>query len=193
MKPKIGILGKGNVGSALKRGLERSGYQVRTVGKDPEGVRETAAWGDILVLAVPFPAVDDVLRGIGDAANGKTLVDATNPLTQDFQLALGFTTSAAEELQKKVPNAKIVKAFNTIFAHQMDSGRAKNGQLTLFAAGGDAEAKSKVLALGRDIGFDTVEAGPLQNARWLESLAYLNMQLAFAVKVSTDIGFKLVH
>ena len=137
--------------------------------------------------------MDDVLRGIGDAANGKTLVDATNPLTQDFQLALGFTTSAAEELQKKLPNAKIVKAFNTIFAHQTDSGRAKNGQLTLFAAGDDAEAKSKVLALGRDIGFDTVDAGPLQNARWLESLAYLNMQLAFAVKVGTDIGFKLVH
>ena len=67
-------------------------------------------------LAVPYAAVDVVIREIGGAAAGKTLVDASNALTPDFQLALGFTTSAAEELQKKAPSARVVKAFNTIFA-----------------------------------------------------------------------------
>jgi len=98
MKPKVGIIGKGNVGSALRRGLERSGYEVMSVGRDPGGVKELAAWGDVLILAVPFLAVDQVVREIGERAKGKVLVDVTNPLGGD-SLAIGFTTSAAEELQ----------------------------------------------------------------------------------------------
>jgi len=142
---------------------------------------------------VPYPAIDQVIREIGDAAAGKTLVDASNALTPDFQLALGFTTSAAEELQKKAPSAKVVKAFNTVFAQHMATGQVKGTSLTLFVAGDNQDAKIQVLALGRDIGFDSVDAGPLKNARWLEALGYLNIQLGYMLKMGTEIGFKLTH
>jgi len=87
MATKIGIIGKGNVGSALQRGLAKAGHDVRAVGKDPGAVRQTAAWAEVVFLAVPFGALDDTLRGAGDAVNGKVLVDVTNALTPDMQLA----------------------------------------------------------------------------------------------------------
>jgi predicted dinucleotide-binding enzyme len=193
MKPKIGIIGDGNVGSALKRGLERVKYEVKSVGHDPKGVQETAAWGEVIILAVPFAAVEEALREMGNAVNGKTLIDVTNVLTPDYQLALGCTTSGAEELQKKAPGAKVIKAFNTAFAGHMDTGRAKNEPITLFVAGDDAEVKATVLQLGRDIGFDSVDAGPLQNARWLETLGYFHIQLGYALKMGTKVEFKLIR
>lgn len=193
MKRKIAVIGKGNVGSALKSGLERAGHEVRIVGKDPSGVRNTAAWGEIVILAVPFPAIEETIRELGDSVRGKVLVDATNALTTDYQLALGFSTSGAEELQKKAPGAKVVKAFNTVFAQNMATGQVKGQPLTVFVAGDDAGAKEQVLALGRGMGFDPVDAGSLKNARWLETLGYFNIQLGYMLKMGTDIGFKLVH
>ncbi|MCG3111163.1 MAG: hypothetical protein MCM46_04995 [Candidatus Manganitrophus sp. SB1] len=193
MKPKIGIIGNGNVGSALKRGLERAGYSVRNVGKDPNGVRETAAWGEVVILAVPFDAVDDSLREMGESVNGKTLLDVTNAITPDYQLALGCTTSGAEEIQKKAPGAKVIKSFNTAFAGHMDTGRVKNEPISLFVAGDEGESKATVLQMGRDIGFDAVDAGPLQNARWLETLGYFHIQLGYMLKMGTDVEFKLIR
>lgn len=193
MKPKIGIIGDGNVGSALKRGLERAKYEVKSVGRNPKGVQETAAWGEMIILAIPFAAIDDTLREMGKAVDGKTLVDVTNVVTPDYRLALGCTTSGAEELQKKTPGAKVIKAFNTAFAGHMDSGRVKNEPITLFVAGDDAEAKATVLQLGRGIGFDAVDGGPLQNARWLETLGYFHIQLGYALKMGTDVEFKLIR
>jgi predicted dinucleotide-binding enzyme len=193
MKPKIAIIGKGSVGSALQRGLERVGYEVRSAGKDPRLVEETAKWADLIILAVPYPAVAVAVRELADSVNGKTLIDVTNALGADFQLAIGFTTSGAEELQKQAPAARVVKAFNTVFAEHMATGQVKGTTLTLLVAGDDQNAKEQVLTLGRDIGFDAVDAGPLKNARWLESLGYLNIQLGYALKMGTQIGFKLVH
>lgn len=193
MKPRVAIIGKGNVGSALQRGLGRAGYEVRAVGDDPAGVRETASWGEIIILAVPFSAIDDALSEMGDAVAGKPLVDVSNALTPDYELALGCTTSGAEELQKKAGSAKVVKAFNTVFSKHMDSGKVRGTPITLFVAGDDAGAKEQTLSIGRDIGFDAVDAGPLKNARWLETLGYFNIQLGFALKMGTDIGFKLIR
>jgi predicted dinucleotide-binding enzyme len=193
MKPKIGIIGSGNVGSALRRGLEGSGYEVKGAGSDPKEVRAIAAWGDIVILAIPYGAIDDALHVMGDAVQGKVLLDVTNALTPDFKLALGCTTSGAEELQKKAPKAKVVKAFNTVFAQNMSTGTVKGEKLTLFVAGDDGAAKTLVLSAGRDIGFDPVDAGPLTNARWMETLGYFNIQLGYTLKMGTDIGFKLVH
>jgi len=192
MKPKVAIIGKGKVGSAIQRGLERAGYEVHAVGNDPAKVRETASWGELIILAVPFRALDDALEEMGDAVSGKPLVDATNVLTPDYELAFGCTTSGAEELQKKAPSGRVVKAFNTIFANLMDSGQVSGTPITLFAAGDDTEAKELALSMGRDIGFDTVDAGPLKNARWLETLGYLNIQLAM-LGMGRNIGFKLIR
>ncbi len=192
MKKKIAIIGKGNVGSALKRGLERKGYEVRMTGRG-DGVLDAGKWGEILIFAMPHSAVDDALRTLGDTVKGKIIVDVTNPLTPEMGLAVGFTTSAAEELQKKAPEAMVVKAFNTVFAAVMDSGKVKGSQVSVFAAGDDVNARSKVLELARDIGFDAIDAGPLKNARLLEPLALLNIQLGFPLKMGTQIGMKLVH
>lgn len=193
MKTKVAIIGDGSVGSAIRKGLERAGYEPKVVGKDPPKVREAGAWAEVVVLAVPYGALDEALRELDDSVAGKTLVDVTNALTPDFQLALGFTTSGAEELQKKAPRAKVVKAFNTVFAGTMSDGRVKGQTLTLFVAGDDSGAKEQVLALGRDIGFDAVDAGPLKNARWLEALGYFNIQLGYTLKMGAEMGIKLVR
>ncbi len=193
MKEKIAIIGKGNVGSAIGQGLTRAGYEVRTVGNNPADVREAAEWSNLIVVAVPYPAVDAVSKELGAAANGKTVVDATNALTPDFKMAIGFTTSEAEELQKKLPEAKVVKAFNTVFAQHMATGKVRGTELTLLVAADDEVAKGQVLSLGSAIGFDAVSAGPLTSARWLEALGYLNIQLGYFVKMGTEIGFKLIH
>ncbi len=190
---KIGIIGDGNVGSALERGLKRGGREVKAVGSDKQAVRDTAAWADTVVLAVPFGALDEVVRTAGDALAGKTVVDVTNALDNQMNWALGYSTSGAEELQKKLPKARVVKAFNTVFAQHMDSGRLDGEPLTAFAAGDDAAAKADVLELEREIGFDAVDAGPLKNARLLEPLGYLNIQLGYGLKMGTDTGFRLMH
>lgn len=190
---RIGIIGKGNVGSAIARGLERQGLEVRSVGNDPERVRQTAAWAEVVVLAVPYDALDDVVDEVGEDVAGKTVVDVTNLLDENMNLALGFTTSGAEELQNKLPNAHVVKAFNTVFARYMDSGRLGEQSLTTFVAGDDQDAKSAVLELANQIGFDAVDAGPLRNARLLEPLGCFNVQLGYVLGLGTQIGFKLLR
>lgn len=190
---KIGILGDGNVGGALARGLSRAGHDVKAVGNGEAAIRETAAWADLVILAVPFGAIDDVLKKAGDALAGKTLVDVTNALAPDMSLAVGFTTSGAEELQRKVPKARVVKAFNTVFAQHMDTGRIGDQALTAFVSGDDVRAKASVLDIAREIGFDAVDAGPLKNARLLEPFGYFNIQLGYVLQMGTQIGFKLIH
>ncbi len=191
MKTRIGIIGSGNVGSALLKGFSTAGYEART--SSEENVAEVASGSDIIILAVPFTAIDDVVKKLGNALNGKILIDATNALTPDYQLAVGFTTSGAEELQKKAPQAKVVKAFNTVFAQNMATGKLNGKTLTAFAAGDDEEAKKQVLALEKAIGFDAVDAGPLANARQLEALGYFNIQLGYFLKNGTETGFIYAH
>jgi 8-hydroxy-5-deazaflavin:NADPH oxidoreductase len=192
MKGKIAVIGKGHVGSALNEGLNKAGYETRITGKGPV-VREAAAWGDVLILAVPFNALDAAIAELGSALDGKTVVDVTNALGPKMELALGFTTSGAEQLQKKAPSAKVVKAFNTVFARNMSTGKVKGKAIACFAAGNDPAAKAQVLELSRDIGFDAVDAGPLVNARWLEAMGYLQIQLGYALGMGTEIGFALLH
>lgn len=191
MKGKIAIIGKGHVGAALNEGLQRAGYQTRMTGRGPD-VRETAAWGDVLILAVPFSAVDAAVAEIGGAADGKAVIDVTNAIGPKMELALGFTTSAGEQLQKKAPSARVVKAFNTVFAQNMSTGKVKGKMISCFAAGDDQAARAQVLELARDIGFDPVDAGPLVNARWLEAMGYMQIQLGYALGLGPAIGFALV-
>ena len=192
-KKRIAILGDGNVGSALARGLQRAGHEVRAVGNDKPAIRDVAGWGEVVILAVPYGAIDDAVKAAGDALVGKTLVDVTNALGPNMNLAVGFDTSGAEALQKKAPKARVVKAFNTVFAIHMDSGKIGGQSLTAFVAGDDAGAKAVVLGLAGDIGFDPVDAGPLENARLLEPLALLNIRLGYGLKMGPDIGFRLLH
>ena len=193
MATKIAIIGKGNVGSALAKGLGAGGLETRAVGNDKKAMREAAAWGDVVLLAVPFSALDDVASDLREELANKTVVDATNALDASMSLAVGFTTSGAEELQKKLPTSRVVKAFNTVFAEHMGSGKLGDRPLTAFVAADDADAKKTVLELARKIGFDAIDAGPLKNARLLEPLAFLNIQLGYALGMGSKIGFKLLH
>jgi predicted dinucleotide-binding enzyme len=190
---KIGIIGNGNVGGALERGVKRAKREVRAVGDDKAQVRATAEWADLLILAVPFGALDDVAANIAPVVAGKTVIDVTNALTEDMNLALGYSTSGAEELQKKLPGARVVKAFNTQFAQHMDSGRLGEQRLTVFAAGDDAAAKREVLEVAGAIGFDAVDAGPLKNARLLEPMGFMNIQLGYVLGLGTQVGLRLVR
>jgi predicted dinucleotide-binding enzyme len=191
MNQKIAILGTGNAGSALREGLSRAGYEVRFAKRGD--VVPTASWADVIILAVPFAAVPEVAHELRAVADGKIVVDVTNSLTPDFKLAVGFTTSGAEELAKALPTAKVVKAFNTIFARHMTTGKADGEVLTTFVAGDDEAARATVLELARAIGFDAVDGGPLTNARYLEPMAFLLIQLGWVLGHGQDTGFKFVH
>jgi predicted dinucleotide-binding enzyme len=188
-KKCIAILGRGHVGSSLARGLSQAGHVVRSVGRDKEAARAAIADAELVFLALPYTELDKALEDLGVALAEKAIVDVTNPLTKDRELAIGFTTSGAEELQKRLPRARIVKAFNAVFAQTMEAGQAKGRPLTLFVAGDDASTKQAVLGLAGDIGFDPIDAGPLRNARLLEPLSFLNIQLGRVLGFGTDSGF----
>ena len=103
----LSIIGDGNVGQALARGLSNAGHSVSVTGNDPARVKELAASGEVVILAVPLGALDEIAATIGTATDGKPVVDVTNALSPQFTLALGHTTSGAEELQKKLPGARV--------------------------------------------------------------------------------------
>jgi predicted dinucleotide-binding enzyme len=190
---KIGIIGKGNVGSALAEGLSRKGHETKFGHLDPkEPVSEAAKWGEVIILAVPHRAAADTTRAVGSAANGKTVIDVSNALTENMEWAMGFTTSAAEEIQKMLPKAYVVKAFNTVFAQNQSTGKVGDEQLTLFVAGDDPKAKQTVMQLGRDIGFDPVDAGALKSARYLEPMGMLMINLGYTLGMGPKTGIKLV-
>ncbi len=188
----IGIIGKGNVGSNIKKGLERAGYAVEMSGSDPASVEKVAKDSDMLVLAVPSNEMRNVLEECNGAYKGKILIDVSNVLTDDKEFAGDMNQSKAEELQSMAEGATVVKAFNTVFAPNMATGEANGDPLSLFVAGDDEKSRHMVEQLGKDMGFEPVDAGPLMNARYLEALGYLNITLGMKQGMGSDIGFRLV-
>ncbi|MGZ4908006.1 MAG: NADPH-dependent F420 reductase [Halobacteriota archaeon] len=190
---KIAMIGKGNVGTALSTGWRRAGHDIRFGHRDPkEPVRDAAEWGDIIVLAVPFTAVPNVIAELGSAADGKVLIDVTNAVGPEMELAIGFTTSSAEEIQKGLPRARVVKAFNTVFAQNQSTAKVDGEQLSAFVAGDNEAAKRVVTQLAADIGFDPIDVGTLKRARYLEPVGMLLISLGYGLKMGTNIGFKLI-
>ncbi|MGQ0797682.1 MAG: NADPH-dependent F420 reductase [Methanobacteriota archaeon] len=202
---KIGVIGTGSVGTALAKGFVRIKQEVRLGSRDPKAAkappgievgpsREVASWADLVVLAVPYRVVREAAREVGPAlVGGKILVDVTNPLSPSGDLVVGHTSSGAEELVKLLPGARIVKAFNTVFARYMAAGKAGNDTLTLFVASDDGKAKDVVLRLGRDMGFDAIDAGPLSASRYIEPIAAQMILLGARTKVGWNIGLRVVR
>lgn len=199
---KVAIIGTGNVGKSLYKGFSNAGCEVRFGSRHPEKPetakampqKEAAKWGDIIVFAVPYSAIPETVKNIGkEAFKGKIVVDVTNVLNQNWELALGFTTSGAEELAKQIPEAKVVKAFNTVFAEHQGKGKIDGESLALFVAGDDAGSKNVLMDLGKKIGFEPVDAGPLKSARYLEPMGVMIIGMAFgAQKMGSRIGYRLV-
>jgi predicted dinucleotide-binding enzyme len=193
-RPNVGIIGNGHVGSALEKGLSQAGYEVKSTGREPGKVRQVGQWADLVVLAVPYGERQNAVQELGASIDDKTVVDVTNALGGNMEFQGSLEQSGAEELQEWLPDSRVVKAFNTVFAKHMDKGAASNGQpLTLFVAGDDEAAKREVLDLGDALGFDALDAGPLENARWLEPLGYLNIALGYKTDLGDGGGFHYVH
>ncbi|MCL5100366.1 MAG: NAD(P)-binding domain-containing protein [Candidatus Marsarchaeota archaeon] len=201
---KVAIIGTGKVGKNIGTALIGK-YEVVYGSRDPAGAAvpkgaevknntEAVKDADVVFMAVPYSAVKQVVESIGaENLSNKTVVDVTNALDSNMQWVTGFNTSAAEELAKMIPKARIVKAFNTVFAQHMGVGKLNGEKLALFIAGDNDEAKSYVREIGESIGFDVVDAGELKSARYLEALGMLNIELGFSQKLGTAIGFRLVR
>lgn len=189
---KIGIIGHGHVGTALGAGLKHAGHEIRYGSQHPtEPATKAAAYGDVVILAVPYPAIPDVLSKTCAELVNKTLIDVTNVLTPEGNLAIGCTTSGAEEIQRQLPKTNVVKAFNTVFAHNQSTGHINHHQLSAFIAGDDNNAKQTVASLAADIGFLPIDCGDLTAARYLEPMGVLIINLAFDQGLGTGIGFTL--
>jgi predicted dinucleotide-binding enzyme len=189
---RIGIVGSGNVGGALAAAATAAGHQVAITAAHPEHANkvaeqtgataaatpaEVARDADVVVLAVPATAAADVLRDLGDAAVGSVVVDATNPLNDTYSDLTTTGTSQAEQLAAQAPGARIVKAFNTIFASRHASPTEAGQPLDAFYAGDDEDAKATVARLLESLGYRPLDAGGLRMARSLEELAFLNITL----------------
>lgn len=189
---RIGIIGAGNVGSALATAASRVGHDVVVSARTATGAQDIAAKtgaapatsnaeavkdADVVVLAVPNGAVSGIAAELGSALDRKVVVDATNPLNDTYSDLTTSGVSAAEQLQQQVPGAKVVKALNTVFASRY-ANPIENGQpLTALVAGDDADAKDAVARLVDSLGLRPVDAGSLRMARALEELAFLNISL----------------
>ena len=132
--------------------------------------------GDVVVLAVWYQLVDDILGRYGDQLAGKTVIDITNPVDLETYAPLTLEAgSAAQEIAAKAPGAKVVKAFNTTFAGSLAEGQVAGGPLDVFVASDDEDAKAEVRELAESAGLRVFDAGPLAIARQLEGAGYLHM------------------
>lgn len=186
---QISIIGAGQLGSALARGWARAGQSVILGAREPDApdlktlLRETGAEalspeaaaraGDIIVLALPWQAADNVVTSLGDLS-GKIIIDCMNPLGMvdgALGLTLGHSTSGGETLQAWVSGARVVKTLNQVGAEIMADASVLSARPVMFLAGDDAEAKRIVSPLVQALGFEALDAGPLRQARLLEPLA----------------------
>ncbi len=205
---KVGIIGSGNVGSAVARAAKGTGHEVivadldgtaslKGLGKEL-GVRTTTSNSeavgdsDLVVLAVPYGAVQNVLKEISDDVHDKIVLDVTNPLKPDLSGLETDGTSGAELIQERLPQAKVVKAFNTVFAGNQASPTVDGVQLDGFVAGDDSDAKKQVVHLLEEVGYRPIDVGPLSTARYLEGMAFLNVSLNAKNNWSWQSGWKLV-
>lgn len=204
---KIGIIGAGNVGGGLAAAASKAGHEVTVAASSSSSTQEAAAktgatpaassataveGADVVVLAVPNGAVAGIAAELGGALDGKVVVDATNPLNDNYSDLTTSGVSAAEQLQQQVPGAKVVKALNTVFASRYANPTEDGQPLTALVAGDDAGAKTAVAQLVESLGFRPVDAGSLRRARALEELAFLNISLNAANGWTWQSHFALV-
>lgn len=196
---KIGILGAGNVGTALGNSWARHQHEIMFGSRDPGSVKgpslsgtvqEAAQFGDIVVLALPWQAAHDLLPSFRLA--GKTFIDCTN-MRGPIPASSGGPSSGAETLQSRVLEAKLVKAFNTTGANNMENPSYPGGPLAMFYCGDHADAKKTVGELIRQTGFEPYDLGPLSNARLIEAQAELWTWLASRGGLGRNFGFHLVR
>ena len=206
---KIGIIGAGDVGGTLGMRWRQKGHEIMFGVRNRQSqnvqkliqldknlefgeIMETVAYGGVIVLAVPWTSVEETILKAGNLSN-KIVIDPTNPLTPDLKGLALDNSSAAEKISNLAKSAKVVKAFNMIGAKTLNNLIFGSQRADVFICGDDSKAKKIVQELAIDIGFDVVDVGPLVNARMLEYLALLWIELAFRQQLGPNIAFKLLR
>ncbi|KAE8763140.1 NADPH-dependent F420 reductase [Georgenia thermotolerans] len=191
---KISIIGTGNMGRAIATRAAAGHHEIQIVDRDRGhaealaqelGGNATAAQlgetltGDVVVLALYYQPVMSVIKDYGPELEDKVVVDITNPVdTETFDgLVTPPTSSAAEEIQKKLPGSRVVKAFNTTLAGPLTAGEVDGHLLDVFVAADDEDAKAAVTDLVESAGLRALDAGPLRRAHELEALGFLQMTM----------------
>ena len=187
------IFGTGNMATAIAGVLTAGGAEVAHVSS---GDITATISGETVILAVPYPAIAEIVANYGDQLAEKVIVDITNPLNFETfdELVVPVGSSAAAELQRALPTAKVLKAFNTNFAATLASGKvgeASETVTTVLIAGDGAAAKSALGAAVTAGGLAAVDAGSLKRAHELESIGFLQLTLAASEKISWAGGFGL--
>lgn len=188
----ISIIGNGNMGQAIAGLVGKSGETVELLGSS-DGEREVT--GDIVVLAVPYPVMGQVIAQRGAQLSGKIVVDITNPLNFETfdSLTVPADSSATAEIAAALPESRVIKAFNTNFAGTLVTGAVDGRLATVLLAGDDEEAKTALGVVISAAGLRAVDAGGLQRARELEAVGFLQLTLAFGEKTSWTGGFSLAY
>ena len=213
----IAIIGaSGNMGSAISKSLSKGNYRLILCANEQDKVQAIveeiksnnpsanleaidcsveASWeADIIIVAVPFAAEKEVAQKIQEVANQKIVISIANPLNENYNgLVTAPDTSAAEELQKLLPNAKVVKAFNTTFAADFSSPVIDGKQVDAFIAGNDESALQAVSELVSTAGFNPIVAGGLSVSRTLENMQLLLIQLNMKYNYNWLAGWKILH
>ncbi|WP_430645217.1 NADPH-dependent F420 reductase [Agromyces sp. GXS1127] len=187
----VSIIGNGNMGTAIGGIVAAGGSTVEYVGRDATD----PITGDLVILAVPYPAVADIVAARADQLAGKVVVDITNPL--DFEtfdsLVVPADGSAAVVIAAALPESRVLKAFNTNFAATLAARTVGGAQpTTVLVAGDDELAKRALIDVVRAGGVNAVDAGALSRARELESIGFLQLTLAVQEKVGWNAGVALV-
>jgi predicted dinucleotide-binding enzyme len=207
----IGIIGSGNMGGSMGKAWAAKGHKVLfSLSKEPKQLQEVAAaagrnartgtpaeavtFGDVILFSVPWAVVPEALKATGPF-KGKTLFSCVNCVKPDFSgLTVGTTTSAAEEIARQAPDAKVVEAIPPMAQIlAADSHRLAGQQISTFYCGDDTAAKAAVAALLRDLDLEPVDAGPLTSARYIEPAGMLVVQVAYGMGVGPNIAMKLLR
>jgi len=209
MTTKIALIGAGNVGGNLGIRLSKSGFPVRfgvrkpaelakileECGKDAAAgsPAEAAAFGDVVIMAVPGNVAVEVAKSLGDALKGKIVVDCNNPLVwkEGPVWSPPPEGSLAAAIAKAAPGARVVKGFNTFGAEHHKNPNHAGVPADVFFAGDDADAKKTLSEVATKAGFRPIDAGPLRNASVLENVAMLWIDLAMARGRGRDFTIKL--
>ena len=215
-KQTIAVIGAtGNMGSAISKGLSNGNYRLLLCANDQAKLKSLtadikagasaevesvdcnvdASWeADIIIVAVPYEAEKEVAEKIRQVANQKIVISIANPLNQSYDgLLTAPDTSAAEELEKLLPNSKVVKAFNTTFAADFATPVIAGKQVDAFVVGNDEDSVQTVAELVKAVGFNPIIAGGLSVSRTLENMTLLMIQLTMKYNYNWLAGWKVLH
>jgi len=209
----VGVLGSGDVGKSLARGFVSRGHSVTIASREPASLdrfvrehgdrlraatfEETAREGELLVLATPWSGTKSAidLSGVKNFA-GKVVIDVTNPLQFNEgkapSLAVSGDDSAGESVQRWLPDASVVKAFNTVGHALFVDPHFPEGRPTMFVAGNDDAAKNRVEQIAESWGWNVIDTGPIASARYLEAMAMVWIGYAFTTG-TWQHAFKLLR